>query len=249
MWSVYPDTFVELTFNFGRNAQIQWGPSTHPLPRCCVIGLLNKPFQIRAEGQLTTVSARFFAWSLYPLLGLGRAGSRDVSAQLDEKWRDLADRIGQALQTSPELAIAVLQDDLLELALQTEFSPEVVQAAVQRLSVENRPVKIGALADECFVSRRQLERQFAASVGRSPKSFARLARFEQVRNRLCLEREVDLRAIAQEYGFADQAHLTRDFKRFSGQTPIQFMKVMQVTREFLSMNEVAIIQDKSGGSG
>jgi AraC-like DNA-binding protein len=71
-----------------------------------------------------------------------------------------------------------------------------------------------------------------------------LARFEQVRNRLFVDRDVDLGEIAHEYGYADQAHLTRDFKRFSGQTPDQFTKVMRVTRESLSLKESAIVQDK-----
>jgi AraC-like DNA-binding protein len=244
IWDVYPDTYIELTFNFGRNAQIHLGQSLHPLPRCCIIGLLSKPFGLHADGELRTVSARFFAWSLYPLLGLGRGKPREVAQQLDETWHGLADRIEQALQSSEESAITVLHDYLLELALQAEYSQEVVQAAIQRITSENGQVKISELADYCYVSRRQLERQFAISIGQSPKSYARLARFEQVRNRLFVEREVDLGKIAQEYGYADQAHLTRDFKRFSGQTPIQFTKVIQSTREFLSLKEVAIIQDK-----
>jgi AraC-like DNA-binding protein len=208
-----------------------------------VIGLLNKPLRLHADGELKTVSARFFAWSLYPLLGLGRGEFRDVAEQMDETWHNLSDRIEKALQSSDESAITVLHDYLLELALQIAFSPEVIQAAIRRLTSENGQVKISELADDCYLSRRQLERQFASSIGQSPKSFARLARFEQIRNRLSLEPEVDLRELAQEYGYADQAHLTRDFKRFSGQTPNQFTKVMRVTREFLGLREVAIIQD------
>ena len=125
-----------------------------------------------------------------------------------------------------------------------EFSQEIVQAATQRIASEKGQVKVSELADYCCVSRRQLERQFAVSIGKSPKVLARLALFEQIRNRLCVEPDVDLRAIAQEHGYADQAHFTRDFKRFSGRTPGQFAAVLRATREFLGMKEVAFVQDK-----
>jgi hypothetical protein len=54
---------------------------------------------------------------------------------------------------------------LLELALQVEYSQEVIHAAIQRITSENGQVKISKLAGYYYVSRRQLERQFAISIG------------------------------------------------------------------------------------
>jgi AraC-like DNA-binding protein len=47
-------------------------------------------------------------------------------------------------------------------------------------------------------------------------------RFEQVRNHLLLHPAPHLARLAQQLGYADQGHLNREFKRYSGTTPTAF---------------------------
>lgn len=82
---------------------------------------------------------------------------------------------------------------------------------------------VGALAERVGVSARHLTTLFRREVGRTPKMVAMLMRFEYATARIAdtarRYHRVDLAAVAAEAGYADQAHLTRDFVRFAGVPP------------------------------
>ncbi|WP_395016554.1 helix-turn-helix domain-containing protein [Dongia sp.] len=66
--------------------------------------------------------------------------------------------------------------------------------------------------------------RFSASVGLSPKRYARLARFGRVLLRLEKQPDTGLAEIAQAAGYADQAHFNRDFRDFAGISPGEYRK-------------------------
>jgi AraC-like DNA-binding protein len=68
-------------------------------------------------------------------------------------------------------------------------------------------------------------------------------RFEQVRNRLWLSPETSLAQLAQELGYTDQSHLSREFKRYSGATPAAFARKAKKAKQQVSDDFVAFIQD------
>ena len=67
--------------------------------------------------------------------------------------------------------------------------------------------------------RRHLTEQFRRSYGIGPKECARVIRFERARALLGSGRRPTLAEVAAACGYADQSHLTRDWKRFAGSTP------------------------------
>lgn len=81
------------------------------------------------------------------------------------------------------------------------------------------PVKMAELAEELGVSTRTLERQFLQEVGIGAKTLSRLIRFEAAYNTLSYAPQTPLVSLAYETGFADQAHLTREFRALGGLTP------------------------------
>ena len=62
---------------------------------------------------------------------------------------------------------------------------------------------------------------FRRFLGCSLGEYQRRRRFEYARQKLA-DRSMTLAEIAASAGFADQAHLTRTFKRFSGMTPAAY---------------------------
>lgn len=82
---------------------------------------------------------------------------------------------------------------------------------------------VGALAERVGVSARHLTTLFRREVGRTPKTVAMLMRFEYATARMAGAARryprVDLAGIAADAGYADQAHLTREFARFAGVPP------------------------------
>jgi AraC-like DNA-binding protein len=60
-------------------------------------------------------------------------------------------------------------------------------------------------------------------VGLAPKTAARLVRFNAVWRHLDRRRPLDWADLARQTGYADQAHLVRDFRQFTGTTPTAFL--------------------------
>lgn len=81
------------------------------------------------------------------------------------------------------------------------------------------------LLDSLPLSQRQIERQFQDRLSMSPKYFQRLRRVRAVLLALKMEENhVKLAELAVEYGFSDQAHMTRECQLIAGITPKRFMK-------------------------
>jgi transcriptional regulator GlxA family with amidase domain len=80
-------------------------------------------------------------------------------------------------------------------------------------------IRIDTLAARLGCSRRHLAKRFAEDVGAPPKLASRLIRFEAARGRLGA---VPLARLAADHGYADQAHLTREFAQLGGAPPSRF---------------------------
>jgi AraC-like DNA-binding protein len=115
-------------------------------------------------------------------------------------------------------------------------APEVVWVW-RRLVATGGGVPIGRLAAEVGWSHKHLITRFRQQVGLQPKLAARLARLDRVWRRLDQGGELDWGLVAVEAGYADQAHLVRDFGRFTGMTPTQFQARLRSGREVKSVQD------------
>ena len=77
------------------------------------------------------------------------------------------------------------------------------------------------LADACSLSLRAFERQFMATYHMSPHDYIRQLRVRMSCHALVFTRK-SLAKVATEFGFADQSHFTREFRRLQGETPLAY---------------------------
>ncbi|MDD9939608.1 MAG: helix-turn-helix transcriptional regulator [Myxococcales bacterium] len=94
----------------------------------------------------------------------------------------------------------------------------IVRSAIDGIASHGGHVVIADLVRDASVSRRHFERLFREQVGLSPAAFARLAQVDKARG-LLVSGSWPLARIAQECGFFDQAHLSREFRRAMGTSP------------------------------
>ncbi|MGS1097383.1 GlxA family transcriptional regulator (plasmid) [Aquamicrobium terrae] len=97
---------------------------------------------------------------------------------------------------------------------------QAAQFIEQRL---DNPPPVAAVARYVGVSTRQLERLFSGCLGQSPAAFQRQLRLEYARWLIKNSRR-SITEIAIDTGFADSAHLSRDFKSLFGTSPRSFRK-------------------------
>jgi len=100
----------------------------------------------------------------------------------------------------------------------SRFDDVLVAEAVRRITIAKGASNLVALARELGLSLRQLERRFHAAVGLPPKFFCRIQRFNNV-FRVLGQDSCNWVETAIACGYYDQAHLIRDCKSLSGNTP------------------------------
>ena len=78
------------------------------------------------------------------------------------------------------------------------------------------------LADTACLSYRQFDRKFIERVGIGPREFLRVLRFDKAFRMKNKFPQMDWLSIAIQCGFYDYQHLTKDYKHFTGVTPVEF---------------------------
>jgi AraC-like DNA-binding protein len=240
-FTVMPDGYAEIIFHFGSGCSVVGeGGGTRALPSPFLMGLLNRPVEFSAKGRLEIVGVRCFPWTVFDLLGLesGKEGVRvfehpiaGIQAVLGETVRE-----GKIQE-----AVAALQQYFLGAREGVGVDTMLFKAGVaMRKANGTLPVREVAAAAHATV--RTLERNFKQSSGHTVKDVSALMRFEQVRNRLWIHPDTGLAGLAQELGYTDQSHLSREFKRYSGTTPAAFARKAKKGQKMVADDFVAFVQ-------
>ena len=123
-----------------------------------------------------------------------------------------------------EEAIEVYEKCLQEFNNRQVLFDEKVAEAIELIEQTNGEIKVAKIAEKLNLSTRQLERRFKFSSGLSPKQFARTRRFRAAAVDLVENNQQNWANRAAEIGFADQAHLTREFVSVTKRSPNSFAK-------------------------
>lgn len=185
-----------------------------------VAGFHDRPTRTVHQGLQYGVQVRLDPLAAFSLLGVPvhELGNRIV------ELRDLLGR--RADRWTGELARAGDWPDRFEvldrllarrMAGGPAPSPEVVWAW-RAMCRAGGLVRVGDLVAGTGCSHRRLVALFRQQVGTTPKMAARVLRYERAA-RLLAAGHVSLARVAAVCGYADQPHLTREFRRFSGITP------------------------------
>lgn len=94
-----------------------------------------------------------------------------------------------------------------------------VNGIVSTIRTDRRILRVDDLVDPTGLGVRALQRLFREYVGVSPKRVIQRFRLREAADRLAVDQEVDLAALALELGYFDQAHFIRDFGAFVGRPP------------------------------
>ena len=161
----------------------------------------------------------------YTLLGLPVDELGEHPVDLSDVLGAAGPRLVEQLREAPtwRRRFALLDDFLFgRLALGPRPSPEV-DRAWRRLVATDGAVPVGLIAREVGWSHKHQIARFRQQVGLAPKTAAQLLRFDRVWRALESRRPQDWGRMAAEAGYADQAHLIRDFRRYTGTTPAAFL--------------------------
>jgi AraC-like DNA-binding protein len=135
---------------------------------------------------------------------------------------------GTVLDHADETArVAALDAFLLTLDPRPDPQAALATALVDRIRTDRTIRRVTAFAHAEGLSVRLLQRLFAAYVGVGPKWVILRYRIHEALERAGAEEPVDWAGLAADLGYADQAHLVRDFTATVGVTPTAYAQSAQ----------------------
>ena len=200
---IVPDGCVDLVWRRGR-LEIAGPDSSHR--------------RVPVEAGELIAGVRLRPGASRPLLGGTPATAvLDSQVELDRLWGSEARSLaGLAAAQSDPWRIAELLAASLSARL-PRYGPDRAAVAAAEALDRPRPPSIARLAWEMGFSERHLRRRVRAAAGYGPKTLEQILRFRRAVGRLGTR--VDWARIAAEQGYADQAHLSRQVRRWSGSAP------------------------------
>lgn len=191
-------------------------------------GLHTRPARIAHPGRQSGIQLSLTPAGARALLGCPAGALASLDAPLDDVLgqvgTDLVERV-RAADGWPA-RFAVLEEVLLGRTQEGALRPEVAEAWRLTTTSAGR-LPVAEVAARVGWSSRHLEQRFRAETGLGPKEAARVARFDRARRalagRAATGAPLDLAGLAVATGFADQAHLSREWRAFSGLPPTRWL--------------------------
>ncbi len=227
---VLPDGAMQLVVNLRDQPMRVFDrhrPSTHvALPSAILTGPTAEFNIISAADTASTVGVSFRPGGAAAFLGMPPAELFDRDLDLATAWGQcFADEVRN--RTLECESAAARLDGLDALLLRQwrglDVTHRAVDWAVRALSQRTAP-PVADIVGRVGMSHRRFIELFHAAVGLTPKRFSRLQRFQDLLRSAHATHEQGWADLAAACGYSDQAHLTHDFRAFSGLTPSDYLR-------------------------
>lgn len=221
---ILPDTSIVIAFRLKGKVSYCDNGDTHTFPQTVISG-------IRETSRL--VDYEKGASNLLVIFNEGGAAAffKEPMHELGSLSTSLNDLIHHSKVSAIEEELAAANNDhrrilILERFLLGELKKaepdHLVREAIEQIKLMKGDIKIKDLLTRLPISRDPFEKRFRKITGTSPKHFAAIIRLKNL-----IENYKDnstLTQAAYSAGYFDQAHFIKDFRAFTGQTPLEFFK-------------------------
>jgi AraC-like DNA-binding protein len=188
-------------------------------------GQQTKSIMLPQSGKTKFIAIEFYPFGAFPFLNMPMYNfTNTVISPIDifgNSYLNLNDKI---FISSIEQCITIIEKYLIEKLSINKNDISQSKRATQLLYINQGHMRIDDLAHNVNMSKRNLERKFEITTGLSPKSLAKIFRFNKIKNELMHNPNLKLTSLAYQFHYFDQAHFINDFKQITGLTPSSFAK-------------------------
>jgi AraC-like DNA-binding protein len=189
-----------------------------------VFGVDRKLFVRRIGGQGKALGVRFSPGGFRPFWNAPVSRLTDRTIPAAEVFGSAAEAAQAAIMQAPSDAAMVARAEEF-LTRELPGRDPVAESVADMVSLINGDpslTRVDQLAAVSGLSVRRLQRLFAEYVGVGPKWVMRRARLHEAAQRADRGDVADWAAMAADLGYADQAHLTREFSALIGVPPTRY---------------------------
>ncbi len=227
---VIPDTCMDIIIDIDENSGIS---------REFFCGINDGYFYSRPnpfDEKKTTFAIRFYCHSVILFADCDMSGALNSAAPAEQYFKNfgraLHREIAEAKSTAERIALS--ENYLLRRLNKSRENPDLMNALYYIVS-QNGNADISDISLYTALSKRQLERIFKRTTGVSPKTLTDLIRYQLLWQDV-ISGGFDVQEAVLKFGYCDQSHLLKSFKRFHGETPSEAFKNARKDVAFLQYN-------------
>lgn len=237
---VFPAPQGEMVFSYGQPTQEKWQDGDTTLsPGLAIGGFATKAVEYINQQGVGSIMVGFKPWGLQAFVDVELKELMNTNSEMTLHFGSEVSFIEEMLREAHSLGERIrIVEAFLAGKLRRPVLDKAMMHAVGLIVDSKGLIQVENLAQECFMSRRQLLRRFERAIGISPKLFSRILRFQQVFTAMeQASAEPEWSHLAYDSGYFDQAHFIHDFREFSGMSPAQFFNQAQRSAIGLSFDE------------
>lgn len=177
-------------------------------------------------GQTNLLAVKFNPGQLPRFFNVPAIELTDISASIHTLLGKFGKEMEQKFYEKMNVSriIKLLDSIFIKLLSNENAFDDRITVALSTIWYHKGQIHIEKLARELNVSRRHLERLFLNYIGLTPKRMSRIIRFLGVFSSVQASLKRDWADFAIGSGYSDQAHLIRECKYFTGQSPFSYLK-------------------------
>ncbi|MGI8578518.1 MAG: helix-turn-helix domain-containing protein [Nocardioidaceae bacterium] len=226
-----PSSSLTMVIAFDEPIDVGWlnDPSSRDKYWTTVAGLHITPAGIHDHGRQHGIQLELTALGARALCGVPAAALQGEMVELGVVIGARGVRLYEEVARAKtwEERFRSLDQTLLWIVGDHEPAPRFARREIawawECLQRRQGDIRVQTLADQVGWSRRHFSQQFRAELGIAPKEAARIMRF-QASHRLIRAGGAGLAEVAAGCGFADQAHLTREWRELAGYSPTRWRR-------------------------
>jgi AraC-like DNA-binding protein len=238
---LFSDGNMGIVFSFGDNliTKNKNNELIDSLPNSFLYGQISQFKDLYLQGEVSLIVVVLQPSGINQLIGIS-------ADELLDKIIRIEDLFGcQGLEIQEKLAkkvafqskLTLLNTFFIELTAKKNTSNQwLIHASLDFIVKNKGNVSIHQLVKYMGYTERHLERKFMETVGLSPKKFSNIIKLHSFLKYLKVEPK-NLTIIAYEAGYADQSHLIKEFKKYTGITPTEYVsKASKLAINFMELN-------------
>lgn len=225
---------IQLVFHKGKRLFVKDKFSFQPQAFICgqTVGFSD----VESTGRIKMIVVVFQPCAAEMLLRIPGNEFREQNVAIgDAGDRELSDLAGKVMDTpdNGECIRLIEQFFFRRLSVASSYNFKRLSGVIEQINLQPQ-VTVSQLAETACLSNKQFGRIFANCVGTSPKEFLRIVRMQRALSMLQQDGGLSLAQLAYECGFSDQSHMIKEFKSFSGYTPLEYLSICAPHSDYFS---------------
>lgn len=165
--------------------------------------------------------------ALYRLLGIPMNELFNQTIEASDVLGDEVNFVNEQLCYTTEYSeiISIIEQFVIRLIKKQKKGNDPFDIVAQKILSSYQQQPLDWFVSNACVSHRQFDRKFSDRVGVGAKEFIRVARFYQAYLMKNKYPEKDWLSIALACGYYDYQHMARDYREFTGHTPVRFFSL------------------------